>query len=129
MPIRIASLNKQIHKNGIKLHLAMATRIRSNGADHPASDNEQGLLEERLELIQAEAARRVEAALPKVKVGFVAKEVKVKVPKAPKAAKLPKEAKEEKTGKAKPSRADKSSKKAENAEAAKKAEKKSAAKK
>ena len=128
MPIRTASLNKQIHKNGIKLHLAMATRIRSNGADHPASDNEQGLLEERLELIQAEAARRVEAALPKVKVGFVAKEVKVKVPKAPKAAKVPKEAKEV-TGKAKPSRADKSSKKAENAEAAKKAEKKSAAKK
>ena len=128
MPIRIASLNKQIHKNGIKLHLAMATRIRSNGADHPASDNEQGLLEERLELIQAEAARRAEAALPKVKVGFVAKEVKVKVPKAPKAAKVPKEAKEV-TGKAKPSRADKSTKKAENAEAAKKAEKKSAAKK
>ena len=128
MPIRTASLNKQIHKNGIKLHLAMATRIRSNGADHPASDNEQALLEERLELIQAEAARRVEAALPKVKVGFVAKEVKVKVPKAPKAAKVPKEAKEV-TGKAKPSRADKSTKKAENAEAAKKAEKKSAAKK
>lgn len=128
MPIRTASLNNQIHKNGARLHLAMANRVHSKGADQPASEQEQALLDERRELKAAEATRRAQAKLPKAKpVAVVKAAVAPKAPKAPKAAKEPKPAKEaKKGGAAKPSRADKSIKKAENAEAAKKATKKSA---
>lgn len=128
MPIRTASLNHQIQKNGARLHLAMASRAHSQGADQPASEHEQALLDERRALKEAEATRRAQAKLPKAKPVALVKEAKPpKPPKAPKAAKEPKPAKEAKTGKgAKPSRADKSIKKAENAEAARKATKKSA---
>lgn len=131
MPIRTATLNKQIQHNGQRLHLAMASRVRSQGADHPPSDEEQALREERQLLKEAKAQRQALALAPKPKAAKVVKEAKpAKQPKAPKAAKEPKEpnaAKAAKSGKDhKPSRAEKLAKKAENLEAAKRASKKSA---
>jgi hypothetical protein len=127
MPIRTASLNPQIKKNGVRLHLAITSRVHSQGADKPPSERELALLEERRALKEAKAKRLAQAKLPKPKAAKVVKEVKPpkpKAPKPPKAAKEPKDAKAAKVNK--PSRADKVAKKAENVEAAKKAEKKSA---
>ncbi|MDQ2928703.1 MAG: hypothetical protein M3R22_11180 [Pseudomonadota bacterium] len=125
MPIRTASLNKQLKKNGTRLHLAMMARSHSQGAEHKASDQEQALLDERGALKAEAAARRTQRALPKAAPAKLAKVVKpAKAPKAPKAAKAPKEAKAAKSDK--PSRAVKQAKKAENAEAARKATQKSA---
>ena len=47
MPIRTASLTHQIQKNGLRLHLAMASRANSQEADQPASAQERALQEER----------------------------------------------------------------------------------
>ena len=92
MPIRTASLAHQIQKNGARLHLAMASRVHSQGADHPASEEEQALLEERRLLKEAQAQRRAQAALPRPKAAKRVFEPKPpKEPKAPKAAKEPKE--------------------------------------
>ncbi|HEY4958732.1 MAG TPA: hypothetical protein VII31_13045 [Caldimonas sp.] len=125
MPIRIASLARQLHKNGQRLHLAMASRAFSQGPEQPAAEHEQALREQRDALKAAQKKRQAEAKLPKVKAVKVVKEAKpAKAPKAPKAAKPPKEAKVAKGNK--PSRADKQTKKAENLEAAKKADRKSA---
>jgi len=125
MPIRIASMNPQLHKNGARLHQVMASRIRLHGADHPPTEEETVLREERHLLKLAKAERLKVAGAPKAKP---VKAVKApKAPKAPKPPKAPKAAKEAKAGKSnKPSRAEKLTKKAENAEAAKKATKKSA---
>lgn len=125
MPIRTASLTHQIQKNGARLHLAMASRAHSQGADMPASAHELTLLEERRSLKEARAQRQVQAKLPKQRAVRLMKVAKPpKAPKAPKVAKEPKEAKATKGNK--PSRADKLTKKAENLDAAKKAAKKSA---
>ena len=127
MPIRIASLSRQLQKNGQRLHRAMASRAFSHGADPSASDEEKALRDERSALKAAQAERRASATLPKAKPVKAVKEAKpAKAPKAPKAAKPPKE-KAAKTAN-KPSRAEKVSKKAENLEAAKKADRKSASK-
>src|SRR5882757_1224754 len=118
MPIRTASLTHQIQENGARLHLAMVTRIHSQGTEQPVSEHEQALLAERRSLKEAQATRQAQAKLPKPKpqAAWMMKEAKpAKAPKAPKAAKAPKEAKEAKAGKAakdnKPSRADKLTKK------------------
>ena len=37
MPIRIASLARQLHKNGQRLHIAIASRAFSHGSDQTAS--------------------------------------------------------------------------------------------
>jgi hypothetical protein len=125
MPIRTASLTRQIKKNGARLHLAMASRAYSQGADQPPSAQEKALLEERRLLKEARAERQVQAKLPRQKAVRWIKEAKP--PKAPKAPKAPKEPKEAKATKGnKPSRADKLIRKAENLEAAKKAARKSA---
>jgi hypothetical protein len=125
MPIRSASLNKQIHKNGARLHLAMAIRVHSEGADRAPSEHEQALRDERRFLKEAKAKRQQQPKLPKPKAAWLTKPPKPpKAPKAPKAAKEPKEAKAAKGHG--PSRADKLAKKAENLDAAKKAAKKSA---
>jgi putative endonuclease len=125
MPIRIASLSRQLHKNGQRLHLAMASRAFSKGPEMPAAEHEQALRDERATLKAEQKKRQAEAKLPKAKAVKVVKEAKApKAPKAPKAAKPPKEAKASKGSK--PSRADKQTKKAENLEAAKKADRKSA---
>jgi hypothetical protein len=126
MPIRTASLTKQIQKNGARLHLAMATRIHAQGAGHASSEDEQALLEERRVLKEAKATRLAQPTPPKPKAAWMLKEPKApKAPKEPKTAKAPKEAKAAKAS-SKPSRAEKLTKKAENLDAAKKAEKKSA---
>ena len=129
MPIRTASLNPQIQKNGARLHLAIVTRTGSKGADHPASEAEQALLEERRALKGAKAALQAQPARAKPQATWMTKEAKA--PAAPKAAKAPKTAKEPKDAKAaakgnKPTRAEKMTKKAESLDAAKKATKKSA---
>jgi len=125
MPIRTASLSRQLHKNGQRLHIAVLSRAFSHGTDPAPSEQEQALREERSALKAAQAERRAKALLPKAKPVKVVKEAKpAKAPKAPKAAKPPKE-KAAKSA-AKPSRADKQTKKAENLEAAKKADRKSA---
>jgi len=130
MPIRTASLNNQIQKTGVRLHLAMMSRVHSQGADHAASEEEQALMDEHRLLKEAQAKRRVLAKLPKPKAAASEKKAKPpKAPKAPKAAKEPKEPKEPKSAKlAKDhlSRSEKHAKKAESLEAAKRAAKKSA---
>jgi hypothetical protein len=124
MPIRIASLARQIHKNGQRLHLAIVARAASQGADASASATEEALREERGVLKKTQAERAKQATLPKAKPVRVVKEAKAA--KAPKAPKAPKPAKEKAAKGTKPSRADKQTKKAENLEAAKKADRKSA---
>ncbi len=126
MPIRTASLNHQIQNNGARLHLARVTREASQGADQPASEAEQALLEERHELKAAKVAMQAQPKRAKPQAAWMTKEVKAPAaPKAPRAAKAPKEAKVAAKGN-KPTRAEKSTKKAENLDAAKKATKKSA---
>ena len=127
MPIRTASLNKQLHKNGVRLHQAIDSRVHSEGAEHAASEHEKELLEERRFLKEAKAKRAEQTAQPKPKAAkFVHHEAK---PKAPKAVKH----KDEKDAKpkAKPAKdhlsaTDKRAKKAEALQAAKNAAKKSA---
>lgn len=129
MPIRTASLNHRIQKNGARLHLAMLSRVHSQGADQPPSEQEHALLDERRLLKETRAKRQAQANLPKPKVAKVVKESKPpKAPKAPKAAKEPKQPKDAKSAKDKnkPTRAEKMTRKAENLEAAKKAARKSA---
>jgi hypothetical protein len=127
MPIRTATLNRQIKNNGVRLHLAITSRVHSQGAEQAASEPEQALLSERAELKRARADRQAQAKLPKLKLVRVVKEAKPKLPKAAKAPKPAKEPKAAKDGKGnKPSRADKQTKKAESLEAAKKADRKSA---
>ena len=127
MPIRTASLTRQLTKNGARLHLAMMSRAHSQGPDQPASAHEQALLDERRSLKEAKAQRQAQARLPKPPKVAVAKPVKAaKPPKPPKPPKAAKEPKAAKGGDHKPSRADKLAKKTENLEAAKKAARKSA---
>ncbi len=126
MPIRTASLTHQIQKNGARLHLAMVTRTRSQGADQPASEAEQALLEERRSLKAAKATLQVRPKALKPQPAWMTREAKAPAaPKAAKAAKEPKVAKAAAKGN-KPTRAEKLTKKAENLDAAKKATKKSA---
>ncbi|MDQ6627296.1 MAG: hypothetical protein M3Z29_02435 [Pseudomonadota bacterium] len=125
MPVRIASLSRQLQKNGARLHLAIADRPNSASADQQQSEREKALREERGSLKAEQLRRRAQASAPKLKPVKVLKEAKpARPPKPPKAAKPPKEAKVSKANK--PSRADKLSKKAENLESAKKADRKSA---
>ena len=121
MPIRTATLTRQIQKNGARLHLAMVSRARSQGTDQPASEHEQALLDERQLLKEARATRQAQAKLPKPKAVTLVKAAKPpKAPKAAKAAKTEKAPKEAKAAKGdKVSRAVKLAKKAENLEAAK----------
>jgi hypothetical protein len=44
MPIRIASLHRQIEKSGAKLYRALVSRIHSHGADDAPSDQERALM-------------------------------------------------------------------------------------
>ena len=125
MPVRFASLSRQLRSNGQRLHFAMASRTFSQGPEQPADAVEQAMREERRRLKEQQKQRHAQALLPRPKAVKPPKEVKPpKAPKAPKAAKPPKEAKAAKGNK--PSRADKQTQKAANIEAAKKADRKSA---
>ena len=61
MPIRIASLARQLHKNGQRLHVAMMSRAFSHGTDPAPSEQEKALREERNALKAAQAERRARA--------------------------------------------------------------------
>lgn len=126
MPIRIASLHRQIEKTGAKLHRAMVSRIQLHGADDAPSDQERALMGERRTLKEAQAARRAQAGQPRPKASIVAREAKA--PKEPREPKMHKEKAPKPTKAAKPhiSRVEKAAKKAEALEAAKRAAKKSA---
>ena len=129
MPIRTASLNPQIKKNGAVLHLVIANRVASQGADAPPSDVEQVLLQER-EALKAEKARRAGLApVRKAKVAKTTHHAEKTAParkKAPKADKAAAAGKDAKGAKAKPTRAEKLVKKAEAVAAAKKTTRKPA---
>jgi hypothetical protein len=133
MPIRIATVRRQIEKNGARLHAAIMSRTHTRGADGAPSAAEQALLEERRALKEQRAKRQAQAKLPKVKAVPVAREVKPKVPKAPKPPKEAKASKDHaKDGKPHPkgphlSRTELHEKKAEALKAAEQAAKKSAA--
>ena len=130
MPIRIATLNKQIQKIGARLHQAIERRVHSQGVEHEPSAAERALSDERRRLKEAAAKRRADALLPKPKAPPPVKVAKAPKPPKPPKVKPAKETKAPKDGKAakgaKPSRADKQAKKAQNLEAAKQAAKKSA---
>ena len=122
MPIRTSSLHRQIHKNGVKLHRAIELRLASDGAERPASEREQALLDERRQLKEAQAQRQEAAAHPKPKASRLAleprpvKEAKPKAPKAPKPDKAAKDDAKDKGAKAAKdhkSRAEKAAQKAE----------------
>ena len=122
MPIRTSSLHRQIHKNGVKLHRAIELRLASDGAERPASEREQALLDERRQLKEAQAQRQEAAAHPKPKASRLAREprpVKEAKPKAPKAPKPDKAAKDDakdkgaRAAKDHKSRAEKAAQKAE----------------
>jgi hypothetical protein len=128
MPVRTASLHRQIEKSGAKLHRAMVSRIHSRGADDPLSDQERALMEEHRILKEAQATRRAQELQPKPKPKASKIVREAKAPKGPHAPKAQKEKAPKTANAAKPhiSRAEKAAKKAEALDAAKKASKKSA---
>jgi hypothetical protein len=124
MPIRFASLSHQIQRNGLRLHLAIASRALSHEPEEGDGDAEKALRDELHRLKELQKQRHAQALLPRPKAVKPVREAKApKAPKAPKAAKPPKEAKAKAN---KPTRADKQAQKAAALEAAKKAHKKSA---
>ena len=125
MPIRFASLSRQIQRNGQRLHLAIASRALSHEPEEGDGDAEEALRDERHRLKELQKQRHAQALLPRPKAARPVREAKPpKAPKAPKPVKPPKEAKASKANK--PTRADKQAQKAAALEAAKKAHKKSA---
>ena len=128
MPIRTASLNRRLEKNGATLHRAMLIRIHSHGADEP-SEAEQALIEER-RLLKEEKAKRQAAEQPRAKAADKLVRTHHAMAKdKPKPKKEPKEHKDAKPGAKgahKPTRAEKHATKAAALEAAKRAAKKSA---
>lgn len=128
MPIRTATLARQLRKNGARLHLAMVSQAHNlTGAAAKPSKSVQALIDERRDLKESSATRQAQAKLPKVKAMRVVKELKA--PKPPKASRAAKEPKVEKAPKGvKESRADKKAKKDKNVDAAKRADRKSASK-
>jgi hypothetical protein len=130
MPIRTASVNRQLEKNGAKLHQAMLIRIHSQGADGEPSEAEAALTEERRHLKEERARRHEEAGHAKPRASKLVRthhaEAKHKDEK-PK-AKKEKETRPAAKGAHKPTRAEKHATKAAALEAAKKSAKKSASK-
>ena len=125
MPIRFASLSRQIQRNGQRLHLAIASRAFSHEPDEGDGDAEKALRDERHRLKELQKQRHAQALLPRPKAAKPVRAAKPpKAPKAPKPVKPPKEAKASKANH--PTRADKQAQKAAALEAAKKAQKKSA---
>ena len=50
MPLRHATMQHQLHKNGVRLHAAMMARVQSHGESEPPSEEELELIEERRQL-------------------------------------------------------------------------------
>jgi hypothetical protein len=129
MPLRHASVNHKLEKNGAKLHQAMLMRIHSQGADQEPSEAERALMEERRMLKEERARRHDEAEHPKPKASKLVRthHAEAKHDHKPK-VKKEKDAKPAAKGAHKPTRAEKHATKAAAVEAAKKAAKKSASK-
>ena len=125
MPTRFASLSRQIHRTGHRLHVAIASRALSHEPEEGDGDAEKALRDEHHRLKELQKQRHAQALQPRPKAARAVREAKPpKAPKAPKPVKPPKEAKASKANK--PTRADKQAQKAAALEAAKKAQKKSA---
>jgi len=129
MPLRHATMQHQLHKNGVRLHAAMMSRIHSHGADDPPSQEELELMEERRQLKAARDERREHDQQPKAHAPKL-----VRTTHAVAKAKEPKAAKEKEAKaaakKAKPhmTRTEKHAQKAAALDAARRAAKKSASK-
>jgi hypothetical protein len=123
MPIRIASMTKRIARNGAMLHKAMKDRILSLGAEHPPSESEQALAEERRLLKEEREKRQARAQGPKAKaIDKLVRTHHAQAKEKPKAKKEAKEAKEAKPHRK--SRAEKHTAKAAAKQAATRAPKK-----
>ena len=92
MPIRTASMNRRIEKNGATLHRAMQQRIGSLGADHEPSDAERALAEERQQLKEEKAKRQAEAQQPRTKADKLVRTHHAQAKDKPKVSKEPKAA-------------------------------------
>jgi hypothetical protein len=128
MPIRTASLTRQLKANGQALHRAMASRIDSLGADHEPSDAERALLEERRQVKAERASREAQARAHASSVDKLVRTHRAQPkdrPDAPKQAGEPKAAKASSKAN-KPSRAEKHAAKAAALDAARRAPKKPA---
>ena len=118
MPIRTATVNRQLEKNGERLHRAMMARIQTHGADHEPSEEERALMAEREQLKQERTRRHDESEHPRPKAEkLVRTHHAVAKEHAPK-AKKEKEAKPAAKGH-KPTRAEKQASKAAALAAAK----------
>ena len=128
MPIRTASVNRQLEKNGQRLHQALMARVHAQGADQEPSEAERALMLERESLKQERARRHEEAGHhPKHKARELVRTHHATAKEQPK-PKVKKEKEAKAQGKAKPTRAEKQASKAAALAAAKKAAKKPMAK-
>jgi hypothetical protein len=128
MPIRTASLTRQLKDNGQALHRAMASRIESLGADHEPSEAERALLEERRQVKAERASRQGQSRAHASAIDKLVRTHRAQPkdkPDAPKAAGEAKAAKAPAKGH-KPSRAEKHAAKAAALDAARRAPKKPA---
>ncbi|MED5617669.1 hypothetical protein [Ideonella sp. BN130291] len=128
MPIRTASVTRQLRDNGQALHRAMASRIESQGADQAPSEAERALLEERRQVKAERASRQAQARVHASAVDKLVRTHRAQPkdkPDAPKQAGEPKATKAAAKGH-KPSRAEKHATKAAALDAARRAPKKPA---
>jgi hypothetical protein len=123
MPLRTASINRRIEKNGAALHRAVMQRVYSRGEQSEPSEQERALAEEREHLKDEKARRQDQAQQPRPKADKLVRthHAEPKDTDKPKARKEPKQSKEAKSGKPKPTRAQKHVAKAAALEAAKQA--------
>jgi hypothetical protein len=121
MPLRTASINRQIDKNGAALHRAMMQRVASRGEQSEPSEQERALAQEREHLKDERARRHDQALQPRPKADKLVRthHAEPKAQDKPKAHKEPKQSKDAKPGKPKPTRAEKQVVKAAAREAAK----------
>jgi hypothetical protein len=128
MPLRHASMQHQLHQNGVRLHAAMMSRIHSHGADNPPSEEELQLLEERRQLKAQRDERREHDQQPKANAPKLVRTTHATA--KPKEAKVAREKEAKAAKKAKPhmTRTEKHAQKAAALDAARRASKKSASK-
>ena len=67
MPVRFASLSRQLQRNGQRLHLVIASRAFLQGAEQPADETEEALREERRRLKEQQKQRHAHSLLPRPK--------------------------------------------------------------
>jgi hypothetical protein len=125
MPIRTATVKKQLSANGQALHRAKMRAAEVGGADQGPSEAEAALLEERKQLKEEREKRKAQALLPRPSA--LDRLVRTHHPQAKeKVAKEAHDTKEAKKPKAHKSRAQKHAEKAAALEAARRSPKKPA---